>query len=324
MARQKANESVQHILALMQKGPRTMIGTIADTTFHPSMGYVTCQTQIGVVQVYGVPQGSMIAGMRIYCRQMGGVGTTRNFVYDGPALTLSSMGNTGSLLLSSLPVKPPTQSLAMISGVPSQAGTATAAGFYWHCAFYIPVLPSVPITLFSMAPDANTSSTILLELLPSGNLQFRSADGHGYIMNDPVVPQQMHWIVIQPGIATQECVVDGDTNYSGLLHTGDIPTFIGNSTTYTLSLLSNSTGTHLCPTGTWVSKVGYGATGGSFISTNFPGSDTDLYNSATTYALFLFEETAGAALAINSAVGSGSATTLPITTPASIQVAGPY
>lgn len=319
----KATEVVQNLVSLIQKGPRTLVGTIADISFHASMGYVLCQAQSGVVQVYGVPTGSVIAGMRIFYRQMGGMSTNKQFVYDGPASALSSMGSQGSLILQSLPMGPVTSALASLSGVPSSTGLIGPTGYYWHCFFCVSALPLTPVTLFQMAQDGNTATFVALELLPSGLLQFRSQDGHGYITQQPIVPQTMHWVVIQPGLSGAEFVIDDLTAYQGLA-AGSEPTFAGNGLTYTLSLLSNGNGTHMVPLGSWVSKVGYGLTNSTLLTTTFPEDDSELpLLNPGTLALFLCEDTPGTSTMINSAPGTPVGPML-LSSPATLIQAGPY
>jgi hypothetical protein len=326
---QKATEATQAIVGLMQKGSRTILGTVADTTFHLTQGYVTATTQLGVVQVSGVPLGTVLSGMRVYCRRMGTTATNQHYIFDGYASTISSLGSNGSLLIGS--GGPSLSSgCATVTGVTS--GLIGPNGYYWHCFFSLPSIPTGTVTLFQFSQTSALGTTLSLQLTAGCILQFVSNDGHGYQSTLPIIPHVLHWVVIQPGYAGAALLVDGISAYTGIIGSGDAPTFAGGTNTYTITLGSQYTGSQCVPIGSWLSKFGYGTSTRLFpvivpSGTPLPAYDTDLVNAnaggIVTNALYLFEDTPGSATARNSAA-SGSAGTLAVSTPASISMAGPY
>jgi len=313
-----------------------MVGIIVDASYHTIQGYVTCTTQLGIVSVYGVPYGSVVAGMRIFVRQMGGQATNQAFVYDGMAPNVSSMGSSGSLVYSSPLPGPLTTSLAQTgtTDVPSVSGMASAVGYFWHCFFYLPTLPTTVVTLFQMSA-ATGGTTLALEYLATGQLRMRSGTGHGYLTSGPIAPHSIHYIQIQPGIAGSELLIDGVASYGSLIGSGDIVTFAGSGMTYQLSLLANRDGSQMCPIGSWISKFGYGTSGTSssplLLPDSLPEQDSDLPTSTSAssitalYAL-LCEDSVGTGVLVNSAT-SGGATGVGATIvspPATIAITGPY
>lgn len=323
-SRQKATEATQALVALMQKGSRTILGTVVDTTFHLTQGYVTCTTQLGVVQVSGIPLGTVIPGMRVYCRRLGTMSSNRNYIFDGYAATISSLGPNGSLLITGNP--PITNGCALVNTVSAVSGLTGPAGYYWHCFFYVPIVPTSTITLFQFEQTGFTT-TFTVQMTPACLIQVISSDGHGYVTTQPIPPHQLHWLVIQPNIgAGLELLIDGVSSYTGILTGSDDPTFAGNANTYSISLGSNVDGTQLMPVGSWISKFGFGEAL-SLLPSLVPQYDTDLPNAngsgTITKVLYLFEETPGSPTAINSAASPGAGT-LAISGPASIVMAGPY
>src|ERR1700738_1155175 len=95
--RQMASQVTQSLVSFMAKGPRTLVATVVDTSFHLTKQYVTATTQLGVVSVVGVPLGTVIPGMRLYCRQVGGMSGAKSFVFDGYASSVASLGPNGSM-----------------------------------------------------------------------------------------------------------------------------------------------------------------------------------------------------------------------------------
>jgi hypothetical protein len=322
--RQMAAQVTQSLVSFMSKGPRTIIGTVADTSFHLTKQYVTCTTQLGIVYVAGVPIGTVIPGMRVYCRQVGGMSSTKNFVFDGYASSVASLGPNGSLIMASSPTL--SAGCATVAAVTAQTGLAGPIGYYWHAFFYLPIVPLTTVTLFEFA-QVSSSNTFTVQLLPSCVLQVISSDGHGYVTNIPIPPHQLHFIQIQPGNTGNEVLIDGIANYTGILSPTDDPTFVGGTNTYVLWVGANANGSQLLPVGSWVSKVGYGTTSLAALPNMVPAYDSDLLNASTggitTKVLYLFEDTPGATTAVNSAVASGAGT-LAISNPASIVTSGPY
>lgn len=319
-SRQKAAEATHAMVSLMQKGSRTILGTVADTSFHLTQGYVTCTTQLGVVQVAGIPLGTVLPGMRVYCRRLGTMSSNRSYIFDGYAATISSLGPNGSLIVAGSPTL--SAGCAMVASVSSVSGVTGPTGYYWHCFFYVPSIPTGTVTLFQFAQTGAPTTTFTVQMTTACLIQVVSNDGHGYTTTSAVVPHQLHWLVIQPGMAGSELLIDGLSAYTGLLSGGDEPTFTGNATTSTLSLGANVNGTQLLPIGSWLSKVGYGHMT-SLFPVVIPQYDTDLVNTSGTLVLYLFEDTPGSSTAINSASGVGAGT-LTISNPASLVMAGPY
>lgn len=336
-ARRKAVEVVGHIHSLIKKGPRTMVGTVADTSFHVQQGYVTVTTQVGIVNVYGVPYGSVVNGMRILCRQMGGAATNRAFVFDGMAPNLSGAGYSGSFAYTST-IASLTIGLAETSatGVPTSASVSTSQGYYWFFFMYLPALPTDTVTLWQMTASSG-GNILTCEYLPNGYLQIISQDNDGYITNAPVSAHNTHWVVIQPYLTGQELLVDMMANYTGLLSPSDKPTFSGGGVGYQLTLLSNNDGTQLCPLGSWISKWGFGkAWNGVYVPTlqslgnglgGVPSLDTELpvatpqQDVTPLYELLCLDAVGSTTLADSAGAGGTSAT---ITTGGSVQTIGPY
>ena len=323
---QKASETTQSLVALLQKGPRTVVGTVTDVSFHLTMGYVTCTTQLGIVQVVGIPAGTVTSGMRVYCRQMGGMSTNRSYVFDGYAPALASMGPHGSLMITAQPAL--AAGCATVSSVSALVGQTGPQGYYWHCFFYLPALPLGTGTLLQFAQTGSLTTTFTIQVLPSCLIQVISNTGHGYVTSVPIPPHQLHWLMIQPGNTGSELLIDGIATYTGITTGSDEPVFAGGSNTYSVSLGTSVNGTQLLPLGAWISKVGYGTnTSSTFLPTSIPAYDSDLINSSTggvaTKMLYLFEDTPGGTTAINSAVSPGAGT-LTVSTPAQIVQAGPY
>lgn len=335
----RASQLMGHLQALSKKGPRTLVGTVVDTSFHLSQGYVTATTQLGIVSVYSVPYGQVVPQMRIYCRQIGGTSSTRSFVFDGFAPNISRLGKSGSLCYTATAMNLGGVGIAQ---TPTTGATSTqtaipeATGYYWHLFFYIPVLPQIPVTLLSMVSQHDTSVGVTLSYLPSGYLQFASlADGKGYLTTTAVPPHSVHWVVIQPGLSGLEVLIDGmPPAYQGLSGVGDLPSFSGAGTPYTISLLSNPDGTALVPLGTWVSKVGFGSSwnGTSIIPLvqTVPASDSDLpqgANAATTTSpttLFICDDSVRSNQLIDNAFIGADGTLTVMTQYATILETGPF
>lgn len=336
-ARRKAVEVADHIHSLVKSGPRTMVGTVVDASFHTSQGYVVVTTQIGIVNVYGVPYGSVVNGMRILCRQMGGAATNRAFVFDGAAPNLSGSGYAGSFGYSAM-VASLSTGLALTSstGVPTSAGVSTAQGYFWFFFFYLPALPISKVTLWQMTASAG-GNILACEYLPNGYVQVRSQDNHGYLSNTPVSAHNTHWVVIQPFLSGLEFQVDMIANYTGLLSPGDDPTFSGGGVGYQLSLLSNNDGSQLCPLGSWISKFGFGtAWNGVYVPTlqslgtglgGVPSLDTELptatpQQDVTPLYELLCTDTIGSSTLSDSAGAGGTACTISLG--GSVNQIGPY
>ena len=331
----KAADVVAGLHRLIAKGPRSLVATVIDTSFQPSMGYVLCSTQLGVVPVYGIPYGTVVPQMRLFVRQLGPAATNRGYVFDGFAPSVSVRSFTsGSLVYTTTngdSGTPPAST--SVGGLPSSATLATATGYYWHFFFYIPSLPTIPrVTLFAMA-NSGATNVVTCEYLSNGQLVFRCTnDGHGFTNTSVVAPHSIHWVQIQPGLAGGlEFLVDGVATYAS---TGGGPTFAGAGATYTGYFLSKSDGTQQCPIGTWLSKWGYGysySSGAVALSTGqtTPSGDSQVPNlntSATqkTQALYLCTDTPGSATIVNSsAAGTGSSLTL-ATSYSTLVGAGPY
>jgi hypothetical protein len=313
----------------MQKASRSMVGTVVDTSFHLTQGYATCTTELGIVQVAGIPLGTVIPGMRVYCRRLGTMSSNRTYLFDGYAGTLSSLGPNGSLLIaasSSL-----SSGCATVSTVPAASGISSSSGYYWHGFFYLPSVPTSTVTLLQFAQTGSLTTTFTVQMTTACLLQVISSDGHGYVTTTAIAPHQLHWFLIQPGYSGSALLIDGIAAYTYLSGTSD-PTFAGNTNTYSVSLGANVNGTQLLPIGSWLSKVGYGASSSQFSATlpslsTVPAYDTDLVNAnaggIVTKLLYLFEDTPGSATAVNSASGWGSGT-LAVSSPAQIVQAGPY
>lgn len=321
---QMASQVTQSLISLIAKGPHTIIGTVVDTSFHLTKQYVTCTTQRGVVSVIGVPIGSVIPGMRIYCRQTGGMSTIKSFIFDGFASSVASLGANGSLIITSSPTL--ILGCGSVSGVTAQVGLTGPVGYYWYGFFYLPIMPTTTVTLFEFAQMSSTN-TFTVQILPSCLLQVISSDGHGYVTTVAIPPHQLHFIQIQPGNTGNEVLIDGVSSYTGILSPPDEPTFVGGSATYVMWTGSQANGTQLLPVGSWVSKIGYGTTSLSSLPNVVPAYDSDLINAngggITSKMIYLFEDTPGSSTAINSAVASGAGTLL-LSTPASIVASGPY
>jgi hypothetical protein len=138
----------------------------------------------------------------------------------------------------------------------------------------------------------------------------------------------MHWIVIQPGIGNgQDLMIDGVSGlYTGLQSSSDVPTMTGAGATYQMSVCSHMNGTHLLPVGSWISKIGFGTTGGSALAASsiLPGSDSDLPSLASqTAVLFLCEDAQGSTSLVNSAPGSVTGPMM-LTSPLTLAISGPY
>jgi len=335
----RAASLMGHLQALSKKGPRTLVGTVVDTSFHLSQGYVTATTQLGIVSVYSVPYGQVVPQMRIYCRQIGGTSSTRSFVFDGFAPNISRLGKSGSLCYTATAMNLGGVGIAQTStngSTSTQSAIPAATGYYWHLFFYMPVLPTSPVTLLAMVSQNDVSVGVTLSYLPSGYLQFSSiADGKGYLTTTAVPPHSVHWVVIQPGLSGLEVLIDGmPPAYQGLSGAGDIPSFSGGGTSYTMSLLSNPDGTSLVPLGTWVSKVGFGSSwnGTSVIPLvqTVPAADTDLpqgANAATTTSpttLFICDDSVRSNQLIDNAYIGADGTLTVNTSFATILETGPF
>jgi hypothetical protein len=258
-ARKKAADVANQIEHLMSKGPRTLVATVADTSYHTTQGYIVGTTQLGSsVNIYGVPYGTVVNGMRVFCRQIGGKSTLRSFIFDGYAVNLSGTGFAGSFGYTS-----PVSSLSTGLAITNSTGTTTSAsvtgpfGYYFFFFFYMPQLPTNTVTLWQMNA-ASGGNVLNCEYLPNGKLQIRSQDNHGYLSNAPISAHNIHYCVLQPGVGSQFLLVDNVANYTGLAAPSDNPTFGGASVNYQVSLLSRSDGTQLCPLGSWISKFSFG------------------------------------------------------------------
>ena len=340
-AQRKAAQVAAHVHTIIRKSPRTLIATVADTSFQVTMGYVTCTTEQGVVSVYGVPYGACVAGMRLYARQQGPQGTNRAFVFDGFAPALSARGLSSGSVIYATPSSFPTVGVYAVTsagGMPTTPSLATGpVGYYWHCYFYFPALPTTArATLFQMTSAGGNLLTC--EYLPSGILLLRSVENnHGYMTTAPVAPHSAHWMVVQPGQGVGlDWQIDGiAVPYVGLLSSGDLPVFTSNGAAYTGALLSNVDGTQLCPLGSWISKFGFGTsyTGGAVaplaVASAVPDDDSLLPNlniSATqqTQTLLLCTDTPGGFALANSATGSSGSGATVLGPPFQIIAPGPY
>lgn len=258
-SKRKASDVASQMVELMKKGPRTMVATVVDMSFHASQGYIVANTELGVVNVYGVPYGSVVPGMRIFCRQMGGQSTLRAFVFDGMAPNLSGAGYSGSFGYTST-VASLSTGLAITSstGVPTSSSYSSIYPYFFYWFFYIPQLPTSTVMLWQMT-CATDATTLAAEYLPTGQLRVRSGDGHGFISTSPVSPHNIHWIVMQAGGPLGSLLIDQvQWQYTGINGSNDNPNFTGGGAAYQLSLLSNRDGTQLCPLGSWISRWGYG------------------------------------------------------------------
>jgi hypothetical protein len=335
-ARRKAVEVAGHIHRLVKNGPRTVVGTVVDTSFHTSAGYVSCTTQLGsIVNVFGVPYGSVVNGMRIFCRQIGGAATNRSYVYDGAAPNLSGLGYTGSFAYNTTFTGSPSAIALTFGGaVPTSASIITAQGYFAYWFFYIPALPTSNAILWQLVNGTNVLSCTYL---PNGRLQISSQDGHGYATTAPVSAHNVHWCILQPGLSGLELLVDMVAAYSGLLSSPDIPTFIGGSSGYQLSLLSDLFGNSLCPLGTWISKFSVGTAWNTVyvpqlqsLGTGLgsvPSLDSELpcataqQDVSLTYEL-LCEDVIGSSNLVDSAGAGG--TNIFISSGGAVQAIGPY
>lgn len=331
-ARQRATELVRQLFELQRKGPRTLIAEVVDTSYHATQSYVTCTTQLGVVQVVGVPLGTVVPHMRIYARQMGGAASNRGFVFDGYAPGNSALGQTsGSLVMTTPTVGSPTAApAASANNAITSTSITSSTGYYWHCFFYIPVLPSGIVTIFQMT-QTSSANILYLEYLPTGYVRLRSQDTHGYVSTIPVPPHQVHYVQIQPTATAGSFLVDGLSNYTGIANPSDNVTFTGTSNTYGIGLLGNRDGTARCPVGSWVSKFGFGTawTGSALIPllSSVPTSDSLLPgqsgNLGSAIYLLLCEDTPGGTTLTNSGSGGANSTTVD-TTVSVISSLGPY
>ena len=332
-ARQKAKELMASMHELNKKGPRTLIATIVDVTFHLTQGYCTCTTELGIIRVYGIPYGSVVANMRVYARQMGGHATTRDHIFDGFAQNPSRTGQSGSLTYD----VPMTVSASSTPLAVSPSGSLTASssltssvGYYWHCFFYLPSLPQGGnAVLMQMAGPS--SYTLTLSLAPTGILSILSNDGNGFSTVMPVAPHSVHWFVLQPGLVSSYLMLDGVAPTI----VGTAPTFAGGTNTYRMSLLASvngGTGISIPPLGSWVSKVGYGVaySGGSPVAlpVSVPVYDTQIVtttgNGITPKGVYLCGDVSTSSTLANSGSdGSGASMTVN-TTNATIQTLGPY
>ncbi len=343
-AQRSASRLADAMHGMMKKGPRSLVGTVVDASFQVTAGFVLCTTQLGVVKVYGVPYGSVVPQMRLFVRQAGPHGTNKQFVFDGYAPALSSLGLTSGSLIMSSPVGDsgslPAPGATL--GITTVASITTAAGYYWCCFFYLPALPTTSrVTLFSMDTSAQTN-IVSLEYLSNGSLVFRSTNSipaQGYITTNPVSPHTFHWLLIQPGIGTgQDVLLDGlPVAYKGIAGlANERPVFSSAGANYTLYLLSNYDGSATPPLGTWISKIGFGTswTGSAVIPLitgigGVPASDSDLPNanvstSQQAIGLYLCEDTPGGSTLTNGAL-SGLGGGLTVTSPyATISAIGPY
>lgn len=338
-ARQSAATVVSHLHEMSKKGPRTLIGTVVDTNFHVSQGYVTVTTQLGIVTVLGVPYGTVVPGMRVFVRQMGGAATNRAYVFDGMAPNLSTIGKSGSFSYTNMLPSGTATGLALTTttGVPTTSSVTSVFGYWWYWFFYLPQLPASTVTLWQMTASSG-GNVLTAEYLPTGYLRVRSQDGHGYISNAPLPPHNSHYIVMQPAASTGSMIIDGLAfQYSGITSSGDNPAFTGNGTGYQLSLLSNKDGTALCPLGSWISKFGFGT---AFVSgtviplqvlgtgmSGIPTADSELptaiaQTDVTLWYQLLCGDTPGSTTLANSASGGGSSAT--IATGGAVLATGPY
>lgn len=315
------------------------MATVLDTSFHLTQGYVSCTTEMGLIRVYAVPYGQVVPQMAIFVRQSGPHATHRAYVFDGFAPALSTLGPTsGQIMYTNLHPTGGGTVLAQTSfpgGYPSVVGLAGGLGYYWHFYLYLPALPTTRVTLFQMASTSGTPTNMpTCELLPSGFLQVRSIeDGHTLMSSAPVAPHAKHWIVIQPNVGNAQAIVV-DNVPSVIL--GDTFTFTGNGVTYSTSFLSNLDGTQLVPLGTWISKIGYGAsfTGGAVVplsigTGDYPTGDSQIPNlnsgaSLDTLNRYLCTDTPGSATLANSALATTGSNLTLTTAYANLLATGPY
>jgi hypothetical protein len=334
-SKRKAADVVSQIVELTKKGPRTMVSIVADTSYHASQGYVTCATELGTVNVYGVPYGAVVPGMRVLCRQMGGQSAIRSFVFDGMAPNLSGYGHSGSFgYLSAIHTLSKGLALTPSNGVPTTSGITGPYGYFWYWFFYVPQLPTTNVTLWQMTASGNV---LTCNYLISGKLQIISQNGHGYITSAPVSAHNIHWCIVQPGLSGSVVLIDMVPNYTGIMANADDPVFTGNGTAYQLSLLSNSDGSGLCPLGTWISKFGFGTCWNSQYSVGlqvlgsgiagFPTIDGELPTAASQqdivlkYLLLCTDSQGSSTLADSAGAGGLTAS---ITSGGAVQIVGPY
>lgn len=333
----QAAQLVNAFSDMVKKGPRTMVATIVDTSFHTTQGYVLVTTELGIVPVYGVPIGTVVPQMRLLVRQQGGKSTVRTFVFDGYAPVLSSQNQTGSILYANPAERSGVVLATTTASLATPTGLSGPSGYYWHAFFFLPQLPPAGsfYTLLSLW-TGSVATSLSLEMLPSGLLRFRSTDGHGYITTVPVAPHSIHWVQIEPGLgAGQEFQIDGTTNYTGLLSSSDVPTFAGNTASYTLLALTDGSGNNPCPLGTWISRIGFGMSFNGVNVVALPNGKTVPTGDSTipsfnvsvtqvTEALYLCTDTVGSASCANSAPGS-SASALTLTSAYTrVNALGPY
>ncbi|MFL5628424.1 MAG: hypothetical protein ACJ788_22825 [Ktedonobacteraceae bacterium] len=328
-ARASASRLVQHLVDMQRKGPRSIPATIVDTSFHVSAGYVLATTQRGIVQVFSVPYGSVVPQMRIFVRQIGATSTNQAYIFDGFAPNISALGTAGSVVISSPFVTVAAAMSTPVNSVPAVTALTSSTGYYWHFFVYLPALPTSTVTLFYMVSGTNV---LKLTYQSDGNMRFTSQDGHGYITTTPIAPHQPHWIQIQPSTGSStDFLVDGVATYTGLIGGSDVPTFNGGSNLYTSFFLSNNDGSASCPVGTWISKIGYGASySGAVIPLPnvVPAQDSDIVNlnistTQKTLALYLCEDTPGGTTLANSAAGGSASITL-TSPPLTLLSNGPY
>lgn len=326
-----AAQVIDQLKQMQKKGPKTIIGKVADTRFQLTQGYVTCQTDAGIVQVTGVPLGSVVPGMRIFCRQMGAQSTRAMYIFDGYASALASLGTTGSLMLTSPSFGYPVCA-SSTNGVATTSTITTGAGYYWHFFFYLPQLPSTYCTLLYMVPNG-TGPYITMDYYCDGTINISDYTGYGFHTNVSIPPHQMHWMVIQPGVAGQQIMIDGLV--PSYYNTPTMITVEG-GTAYTLYLMSKSDGSQVCPLGSWMSKIGYGVCALNSSSpavqlpTSIPEIDSDITDfgsipGITPMALYLCEDQIGGSSLANSVSSSlGAVSGLSGDGSATVVQTGPY
>ena len=83
------SQVVAQMHRLIQKGPRTLIATVIDTSFCQD-GIRLVHDPTGCGQRLWCACGTVVPNMRILVRQMGPAATNRGYVFDGMAPALSS------------------------------------------------------------------------------------------------------------------------------------------------------------------------------------------------------------------------------------------
>lgn len=327
-----------NIHQLTKKGPRTLVATVVDTAFHLKQGYVTATTELGVVNVFSVPYGTVVPQMRILVRQMGGHATNRAYVFDGYAPNLSSLATgSGSMLqtannnLTNIAIAP--------GSISCNTSVTSATGYYWHFFFYVPQIPITDSVLWQWYNYGGTTNTITMKYLTTGQLLFMSEGGVGYITSKSVPPHYVHYVQIQPGYTSNEFLVDGAANYVN--YGGGPPVFVGGTNVYGgyffIGTIINTLSV-CCPPGTWISKFGFGSswTGSAIVplSTSVPTQDSELpstlaFSSSTntSYYQILCGDSIGNTTILNSAeAGAGSPGSPFISYPsyAEVSAIGPY